>query len=222
MERKVTIPGEFTFVIGLLLVSFSISLMVLAGFGISTISSLPYVLSEIIDPISFGVWNLIFQVFLLSVLLSLTKNFKLGYVMSFFMSVMFSFVLDFFIEATSGLPTDLAFRLLYFAGSYVIMCFAIAMMVGSKIPMMITDSFVNDLTQHYHVTYRRLKTIFDIICFTVSVLLSLAFLGGLVGVGIGTAILALITGSGVHAANKVMGKVIVIKPWSRTLAKLAK
>jgi uncharacterized protein len=221
MERKVTIPGEIAFVTGLLLVSFSISLMVLAGFGISTISSLPYVLSEMFDDISFGVWNLIFQVCLLSILLTITKNFRLGYVVSFFMSVMFSFILDFFIEAISGLPTDLEFRLLYFAVSYVIMCFAIAMMVGSKIPLMITDSFVNDLTQHYHVTYRRLKTIFDIICLTVSVFLSLAFLGGFVGVGIGTVVLALITGSGVHAANKVMGKVIVIKPWSKTLAKLA-
>jgi uncharacterized membrane protein YczE len=222
MERKITVPGEISLAGGILLISFAISLMISAGFGISTISSLPFALSSILDGMSFGIWNLIFQVCLLAILLAITRDFRLGYVMSFFMSAMFGIVIDLFSGVTSGLPTDIGFRLIYFVASYLIMIFAIALMVGSKIPLMIIDSFINDLTKHFHVTFRRLKTIFDIVCLAFSIVLSVAFLGDLAGVGMGTVIMALITGSGVHAANKVLNKVIVIKPWSRTLRDLAK
>jgi uncharacterized membrane protein YczE len=102
------------------------------------------------------------------------------------------------------------------------MCVAIALMVGSRIPLMIIDTFINDLTIHFHVTYRRIKTLFDIICVVLSVILSLVFLGHLAGVGIGTVIMAFITGLGVHVANTSLSKVIVIKPWSSKLGGMVK
>jgi uncharacterized protein len=222
MDKKITIPGEVTFVAGLLLVSFAISLMVIAGFGISTISSLPYVLSCIFSQISFGIWNPIFQIGLLCLLLAITKRFKSGYVISIVLSILFGLIINFFMHAVAGLPTELWQRLLYFLAGYVIMCVAIALMVGSRIPLMIIDTFINDLTIHFHVTYRRIKTLFDIICVVLSVILSLVFLGHLVGVGIGTVIMAFITGLGVHVANTSLSKVIVIKPWSSRLGGMVK
>ena len=102
------------------------------------------------------------------------------------------------------------------------MCVAIALMVGSKIPLMITDTFINDLTIHFHVTYRAIKTLFDIICLALSVILSMVFLGHLEGVGIGTVIMAFITGLGVHVVNTSLSKVIFIKPWSRRLGEMVK
>jgi uncharacterized membrane protein YczE len=222
MDKKITIPGEVTFVAGLLLVSFAISLMVIAGFGISTISSLPYVLSCIFNQISFGIWNPIFQICLLCLLLAITKRFKSGYVISIVLSILFGLIINFFMHAVAGLPTELWQRLLYFLAGYAIMCVAIALMVGSRIPLMIIDTFINDLTIHFHVTYRRIKTLFDIICVVLSVILSLVFLGHLAGVGIGTVIMAFITGLGVHVANTSLSKVIVIKPWSSKLGGMVK
>ncbi|MGB8220600.1 MAG: DUF6198 family protein [Methanoregula sp.] len=222
MDKKITIPGEVTFVAGLLLVSFAISLMVIAGFGISTISSLPYVLSCIFSQLSFGIWNPVFQIGLLFVLLAITKRFKSGYVISIVLSVLFGMILDFFTNALAGLPTEFWQRLLYFIAGYPLMCVAISLMVGSKIPLMIIDTFLNDLTIYFHVTYRRIKTLFDIICVVLSVILSLAFLGHLEGVGIGTVILACITGLGVHVVNTMLSKVIIIKPWSSKLGGMVK
>jgi uncharacterized protein len=222
MDRRITIPGELTLAGGLMLVSFAISLMVRAEFGISTISSLPFVLNNIFQEISFGTWNLIFQTCLLILLLAITRRFRTGYVISFFMSVSFGIILDFFISLLSGLPSDLWLGLLYFCISYPIMCLAIAMMVGSKIPLMIVDAFPNDLSIYFHVTYRRIKTMFDIVCLVLSVALSVAFLGNLVGVGIATVILAFVTGWGVQAAHRALSRVFIIKPWSNTLGKMAK
>jgi uncharacterized protein len=222
MDNKITLPGEVTFVAGLLLVSFAISLMVIAGFGISTISSLPYVLSRIFSQISFGIWNPVFQIGLLFVLLAITKRFKSGYMISIVLSVLFGMILDFFVHTVAGLPTEFWERLLYFIAGYPLMCLAIALMVGSRIPLMIIDTFLNDLTIYFHVTYRRIKTLFDIICVVLSVILSLAFLGHLEGVGIGTVILACITGLGVHVVTTLLSKVIVIKPWSSKLGGMVK
>ena len=222
MDKKISIPREVSFVAGLLLVSFAISLMVIAEFGISTISSLPYVFSCIVNKISFGNWNPVFQIGLLVMLLAITKRFKSGYMISIVLSLLFGIVLDFFTNALANLPTEFWQRLLYFVVGYLSMCVAIALMVGSKIPLMIIDTFLNDLTIFFHVTYRRIKTLFDIICVALSVIFSMAFLGHLVGVGIGTVILACITGLGVHGMNTILSKVIIIKPWSSKLGEMVK
>jgi uncharacterized protein len=220
MERKIKIPGEVSFVIGLLLVSFAIPLMVIAGFGISTISSLPFVFSQIFDQISFGIWNPIFQLGLLILLLVMTRKFKSGYVISIVLSVVFGMILDVFTHLLSGLPTELWQRILYFIVSYVTMCVAISLMVGSKIPLMIIDTFINDMTIFFHVTYRRIKTLFDIICVTLSVILSMVFLGHLAGIGIGTVLLAFITGMGVHVVNTIQSRMIIITPWCKKLGEM--
>jgi uncharacterized membrane protein YczE len=222
MGKQIKVPGEVALATGILLISFAVTLMVRADFGISTISSLPFVLSRIFDEISFGTWNLIFQICLLVILVAVTKRSKSGYIISFLFAAMFGFILDLFGNFLAGLPTDMALRLLYSVVSYLIMCVAISLMVGSKVPLMIVDSFINDLMNFSQVTFRRMKTLFDIVCVTLSVALSLALLGSLVGVGVGTVVMALITGIGVQTASRAIKRVIIIEPWSKRLGDMAK
>jgi uncharacterized protein len=222
MANKVTVPGELSFATGLLLISIAISLMVRADFGISTISSLPYALSSIFVDVSFGTWNIIFQICLLMILVAITRKFRSGYMVSFLIAIAFGYIVEFFNLLMSQVPTGIGFRLLYFAASYPVMCFAIALMVGSKIPLMIVDSFINDLSVFYRVTFRRMKTLCDITFMALSIMVTLVLLGDLVGVGIGTVIMALTTGSGVHAANKVLNRAVIIRPWSKGLSAMAR
>jgi uncharacterized membrane protein YczE len=217
--RKIGLPGEVSLSIGIALLSLAVSLLVHANFGISTISSVPYALSHTTD-LSFGAWNIIFQVSLLFILLAITRKFKTGYLASFVIAFVFGYVADFFIEILYVLPTELAWRLLYFAAGYALLCLAISFMVESRVPMMIADAFINDLRRYYHVTFRRMKTIFDVSCILIAAAISLAFAGHLVGVGIGTVILAVITGAGVHITNILLSKVFHITPWSKTLARM--
>ncbi|MDD1772320.1 MAG: DUF6198 family protein [Methanomassiliicoccales archaeon] len=221
MQRKITIPGELSLTLGIVLTSIAVSFMVYADLGISTISSLPYALSVIFDDVSFGAWNLVFQACLLVLLVGITRHFKTGYIVSIVIATSFGLALDVFVDGMSFLPADEWCKVLYFIISYPIMCLAISLMVNSRIPLMVVDNFINDLTVHFHVTYRRMKTIFDIICLALSVIVPLVALGHLAGVGIGTVIMALITGAGVQAASKLLGRYIVIKPWSETLGRMA-
>lgn len=217
--RKISLPGEVSLSIGIALLSLAVSLMVHANFGISTISSVPYALSHVTD-LSFGAWNIIFQVGLLLILLAITRKFKTGYLASFVIAFIFGYVADFFIEVLYILPTDLAWRLLYFASGYALLCVAISFMVESRVPMMIADAFIIDLRRYFHITFRRMKTIFDVSCILLASAVSLAFAGHLVGVGAGTVLLAIITGTGVHATNIAITKVFHITPWSKALGRM--
>ena len=63
MKEKKLFLGELALMIGLIFNSLATTLMVKSGFGISSISSVPYTLSLIFDEITYGSWNYIFQCF---------------------------------------------------------------------------------------------------------------------------------------------------------------
>ena len=60
---KKRLPGELLLVIAMLLNSLAVTLMIKADFGISPISSIPYVLSVAFPAISLGTWNAVMQCF---------------------------------------------------------------------------------------------------------------------------------------------------------------
>ena len=59
--RKFHLPGEAALLIVLLINPLAIDLMSKSVFGISTISSVPLILSTAFPVFSFGTWNYIFQ-----------------------------------------------------------------------------------------------------------------------------------------------------------------
>lgn len=85
MKEKKLFVGELALFMGLIINSFANTLMVKSGFGISSISSVPYTLSLVFDNITYGSWNYIFQCVLILILVLITKKFKVGYIVSFFL-----------------------------------------------------------------------------------------------------------------------------------------
>ena len=80
MKEKKLVIGELALIIGLVFNSFANTLMVKSGFGISSISSVPYTLSLVFDKITYGSWNYIFQCTLILILVLIKKKFKIGYI----------------------------------------------------------------------------------------------------------------------------------------------
>ena len=81
--RKFHLPGEAALLIVLLLNPLAIDLMSKSVFGISTISSVPLILSTAFPVFSFGTWNYIFQTLLVITLMVLKRSFCPGYLFSF-------------------------------------------------------------------------------------------------------------------------------------------
>ena len=85
--RKFHLPGEAALLILLLLNPLAIDLMSKSVFGISTISSVPLILSTAFPVFSFGTWNYIFQTLLVITLMVLKRSFCPGYLFSFVVGI---------------------------------------------------------------------------------------------------------------------------------------
>jgi len=85
--RKFHLPGEAALLIVLLLNPLAIDLMSKSVFGISTISSVPLILSTAFPVFSFGTWNYIFQTLLVITLMVLKRSFCPGHLFSFVVGI---------------------------------------------------------------------------------------------------------------------------------------
>ena len=85
--RKFHLPGEAALLIVLLINPLAIDLMSKSVFGISTISSVPLILSTAFPFFSFGTWNYIFQTLLVITLMVLKRSFCPGYLFSFVVGI---------------------------------------------------------------------------------------------------------------------------------------
>ena len=85
--RKFHLPGEAALLIVLLINPLAIDLMSKSVFGISTISSVPLILSTAFRVFSYGPWNYIFQTLLVITLMVLKRSFCPGYLFSFVVGI---------------------------------------------------------------------------------------------------------------------------------------
>ena len=73
-DSKLTIRGELTLILVVIINSLGVVLMLHSGSGISAISSVPYAFSEVFPKLTLGTWTYIFQSLLILTLMVLRKN----------------------------------------------------------------------------------------------------------------------------------------------------
>ncbi|MGL5695017.1 MAG: DUF6198 family protein [Peptostreptococcaceae bacterium] len=213
MKEKRLFSGELALILGLVFNSFSNTLMVKSGMGISAISSVPYSLSLIFDKVTLGTWNYIFQGTLIVILLLITKKFKIEYITCFFLGVIFGNMMDFFdVMIIQKLPVNMFLSVLYFLVSFILVSVGISFLLKCTMPVLPIDTFTRDLTEYLDVPYQKVKTIFDLSCLGTTIILTLLFLKGFKGIGVGTVVCAIITGKVVSRINKFMDEKFYFKP----------
>lgn len=204
--KKINLPGELALAIVLVINSLGVCLMAKSGFGISTISSVPYVFSAAFPIFSFGTWNYIFQTALVLVLMILRRAFCPGYLFSFVVGIGFGKMIDVHDAWLALMPDGLLWSILYFVVGFIIVAFGICLANNCMLPIIPTDVFPRDLSEITGLTYKRIKTTFDLSCLTTTVVLSLVILHTLYGIGVGTVICAFLTGKSVSLCQKIMDR----------------
>lgn len=204
--KKIKMPGELALFTAVILNSLGIALMTKSNFGISSISSVPYVFSKAFSILSFGTWNYIFQTILIISLMILRKKFKFGYIFSFVMGLTFGKMIDVDELWVCFLPDSLTWHIIYFIISFFIIAFGICLSNNSMLPIIPTDTFPRDLSSIIKKPYKYIKTTFDICCLTTTIIISLFILHKAVGVGVGTVICALTTGKIVSLIQSFLDK----------------
>ena len=167
MEKKEHTPllfrGELALAIAVVIDSFSVVLMIYSGAGISSISSVPYAFSEVLTFFSLGTWTYLFQAALILTLMILHRRFVGSYLFSFAVGFVFSEMLDLHELWINILPTHLAWRVVYFVISYLLICLCIALSNRCKLPIIPTDLFPRELAQITKISYPKIKISFDAI-----------------------------------------------------------
>lgn len=197
------IRGELALLVVVIINSLGVVLMLHSGSGISAISSVPYAFTDVFPKVSLGTWTYIFQGLLVLSLMIMRKRFVPPYLFSFVVGFAFSEMLDVHKLWIDTLPTTIPERVAYFVLSYVLLCIGIALSNRCGLPIIPTDLFPRELADITSIHYSKIKVSFDVICLTITALMTGIILGHLDGLGIGT-ILAAFT----------MGKVIgLIGDW---------
>lgn len=162
-DSKLTIRGELTLILVVIINSLGVVLMLHSGSGISAISSVPYAFSEVFPKLTLGTWTYIFQSLLILTLMVLRKKFIPEYLFSFVIGFFFGKMVDIHQAWVSQLPYTIPLRVLYFVLSYLIICFGIALSNRCKMPIIPTDLFPRELADILKREYSKIKVPFDVI-----------------------------------------------------------
>lgn len=205
-DSKLTIRGELTLIVIVIINSLGVVLMLHSGSGISAISSVPYAFSEVFPKLTLGTWTYLFQSLLILTLMILRKKFVPEYLFSFVIGFFFGKMVDIHQAWVSQLPYTIPLRVLYFVLSYLIICFGIALSNRCKMPIIPTDLFPRELADILKREYSRIKVPFDVTCLFITGFMTFLCLGHIMGLGVGTVLAAFTMGKVIGIMGKEMDK----------------
>ena len=177
--------------LGLLVLAFGIALSVNSNLGVSPVSSLPYVVSRIVN-ISLGSCTVI--VYAVYVLLQMLLNGR-KFQPVLLLQLVFSTVFGYFVDGAKFVLGD--FALPTYAGQLAMLAMSI-LLIGFALVLYIEVDLAGCLAGKLKKPFSTMKSLFDCTSVLVAAVLSLVFLGKLAGIREGTVVTAILAG-------KVMG-----------------
>lgn len=190
MKRNpVRVHGAVGLALGVPLGAVGASLMKHGSFGMTPFYAVSLALHETTGILTMGIWNTIFQVALILVLILVRRRFALRYVLSFAVAACSSAILDCANAAAAQLPGGLACRILCFGAGFLIMGVGISLLAKCRLPVAPMNLFPRELAEITNRPFRQLKLWFDLgcLCFTLMISHPPA------GIGVGT-LVAVLTG----------------------------
>ena len=181
--------------IGLLILAFGITLSVNSNLGVSPVSSLPYVVSRILN-VSLGTCTTI--VYALYVLFQMVLNGK-KFQPELLLQLVFSTLFGYFVDAAKLVIGDFALpgylgKLAMQGASIALISFSLVLYMDVNIASMPAEGLVACIAQKYGKPFSKIKTLFDCTSVLVGIMLCLVFLDSIVGIREGTILTAMLVG----------------------------
>ena len=209
MSKKETVKRYILMVIGLFFIALGIAFTKSAELGVTTISSVPNVLSIRFTAITLGNWLIIWNsLFVLVQIAILRKKFRTVQFIQIPLSFLLGYFTDFNVLLTNLIPDEnYAVKLLMVAVGVIVLGFGISISVISDAVMNPGEAIVKVLADVSGKNFASVKIVFDISCVALAVMLSLLLFDfSIVGVREGTLIAALTTGFAIKFFNKLLTK----------------
>ena len=198
------------YTLGLLVLAFGVTISVNSNLGVSPISSLPYVISQIV-PVSLGTCTTLVYAFY--VLVQMVLNGK-KFQPLLLLQLVFSTVFGYFVDGAKYILGDFMLpgylgRLAMLAASIVLIAVSLVLYIDVKLAPMPAEGLVSCISEKWGKPFSRVKTLVDCSSVLVGTVLCFLFLGKLVGIREGTIITALLVGRMTGVIRKFLS------PWIR-------
>ena len=199
MKGKRILYSEPAYFVGIFVLALGTALMEKADFGMSMVVAPAYLLhlkiSEYLPFFSFGMSEYVFQAALLGLLALVMRKFKTGYLLSFATAFFYGLVLDGALSLVGLLPfRGILWRVIFYCAGLVTCAIGVALLLHTYFPPEAYELVVKELSQKFHATVGKTKTVYDCCSCFLSVVLSLVFFRSFVGVKWGTILCAAVNG----------------------------
>lgn len=198
---KKTFYTEAAYILGIAAIALGTVLMEASDFGVSMVVAPAYLLYLELSGqwsfFTFGMAEVMLQVFLLLLLWAVTGRFKLSYLFSFVTAALYGLILDGFMALFAFVPvTGLAARLACFAAGMLACSLGVSLVFHTYITPEAYELFVREIASRFGFDIHRVKTVYDCSSCLAAVIMSFAFFGFGVfrGVKLGTVFCALVNG----------------------------
>ena len=211
MDVKGLLRRILVYVVGLFIMAFGVSLSLKSNLGVSPVNSLPNEISLVAN--SFGI-NLslgnaviiIFSCYVLVQILIKRRRFPLIDLTQVVFSVIFGYFTNFtgMLTNASSYLTSLPLRLLFMAVSMVFIAFGVSIYMNAKLVNMPMEGMTLAISEQLGKPFARVKVVVDCSTVILALGLSLVFLHGIEGVGVGTVLAAVCVGLLVKPIQKLV------------------
>lgn len=199
MKGKRIIYSELAYVAGLFILALGTALMEKADFGMSMIVAPAYLIhlkiSQFLPYFTFGTSEYVFQAVLLILLSLIMRRFKKSYILSFVTAFLYGIILDGALNLVSLIPyTGFMWQVIFYITGLITCSIGVAFLLHTYFPPEVYELFVKEISNKFHMTIGKSKTIYDCCSCLFSIVLSLCFFRAFVGVKWGTIVCAIVNG----------------------------
>ena len=216
--KRIGKMAEIAWIIGTFVCAFGVVMCTKASFGLSMMAAPPYIahvaLVGWLPWYSQGTSEYVWEAVLLLVMFLLIRKFRLKYLLCYLSGVIFGLALDLWLLVLGGggMFSSLGLRIMGFCCGILCISLSVAFVFRTYLPPQIPELLVMEVAKHFRVDPTRIKLINDITCLVLSFTLSLVFTGGLIGVGVGTVVIALVNAPLIKLWSKLIDKLFTFEP----------
>ena len=199
MKKKLPIYSEVVYLLSNVLIALAVAMLTAADLGISMIVSPAYLISEKVGFLTFGQSEYVVQALLFVLMCVLLKKIKPLFFAAFGTCLLYGWILDLWralvpLFHTASSEIGWPCRIVLFVIGVPLTSFAVALSLHTYLYPQVVDFFFKAVADHFGIARAKFKQGFDLVFLTLSLILSFVFFGKLVGIGVGTAVMALCNG----------------------------
>ena len=219
--NKKAISSEIIYVLAIVILAFAVNLMSMANLGMSMIVCPAYIISEKFDFLTYGQAEYLIATMVFIIFCLVMKRFKISYLLSYLTGILYALFSDLIKILVpifnQNLTISMNMKIGYFFIGMILSGLAVALFYKIYLYPQVYDFFIKVVAQKYQISIKIFKTCFDCSFLVISFVMSYALFGKLVGIGIGTVIMAFCNGVMIEQFQKIIDQYFVCIPYFQKL-----